>query len=114
MGTVFRTPKTNDALAVVHEPSSVSVNITRPDWLNTHTLISRNARNDVPDKWQRDGIGGEASVNVAAVDNKPLSAPTDTVRLHTMQRCRLSEYIMTRGRACRLFDKLIYKSFKND
>ena len=43
-------------------------------------------KSDVPDKLQRDGIGGDASVNVAiggetsvtvaAVDNKPLSAPT--------------------------------------
>ena len=33
------------------------------------------------DKRQRDGIGGGegASVNVAAVDNKRLSAPTDAV-----------------------------------
>ena len=35
--------------------------------------------NDVPDKRQRDGISGEALVNVAGVDNKPLSAPTDAV-----------------------------------
>ena len=48
-------------------------------------IISRNARNDVPDKWQRDGIGGEASVNVAAVDNKPLSAPTDAVSAIDME-----------------------------
>ena len=52
-------------------------------------VISLNARNDskrvtvteteesdVPDKRKRDGIDGEASVNVAAVDNKQLSALT--------------------------------------
>ena len=36
-GHSLRTPETNDVLAVVREPSSVSVNITRPDWLNTRT-----------------------------------------------------------------------------
>ena len=36
-GHSLRTPKTNDALAVVREPSSVSVNITRPYWVNSHT-----------------------------------------------------------------------------
>ena len=35
---------------------------------------------DVSDKRKRDGIDGEASVNVAAVDNKPLSALTDVAR----------------------------------
>ena len=69
----------NDVLAVIREPLSVSVNIMRPDWANTHTppaliicekycrhsinvemmlRISRNARNDVPDKRQHDAIGG--------------------------------------------------------
>ena len=27
----------NDVLAVIREPLSVSVNKTRPDWVNTHT-----------------------------------------------------------------------------
>ena len=35
-GHSLRTPEINDALTVVGEPSSVSVNITWPDWLNTH------------------------------------------------------------------------------
>ena len=43
-GHSLRTPETNDALAGVRELSSVSVNITRPDWLDMHTpraLITR-------------------------------------------------------------------------
>ena len=51
--------------------------------------VTDTEKSDVPDKRQRDGIGGDASVdvgiggetsvNVAAVDNKPLSAPTVAV-----------------------------------
>ena len=61
--------------------------------------VTDTEKSDVPDKRQRDGIGGDASVDVgiggetsvnvaiggetsvtiAAVDNKPLSAPTVAV-----------------------------------
>ena len=40
--------------------------------------VTKTEKADVPGKRQRDGIGGEASVDVAAVD-KPLSAPIVTV-----------------------------------
>ena len=42
-------------------------------------IVTETEESDVPDKRKRDGIDGEASVNVAAVDNKPLSALTDAV-----------------------------------
>ena len=35
--------------------------------------VTEPEESDVPDKLQRDGIGGQASFHVAAVDNKPLS-----------------------------------------
>ena len=51
--------------------------------------VTETEKSDVPDKQQRDGIGGETSANVAiggersvtvaAVDTKPLSAPTVAV-----------------------------------
>ena len=52
-GHSLRTPETNDALAVVREPSSVSVNITRPDWLNTHTPPALITRKVSPPFYQR-------------------------------------------------------------
>ena len=63
--------------------------------------VTEPEESDYPDKRQRDGIGGEASVTV---DNKPLSALPDAVSASGSdrhqattegQRCRLSEYIMT-------------------
>ena len=48
--------------------------------------VTEPKESDFPDKRQRDGIGGEVSVDVAigketsvAVDNKPLSALSDAV-----------------------------------
>ena len=71
--------------------------------------VTETEESDIPDKWQRDGIGAEASVDVArrgdisecryrrgdisvtvaAVDNKLLSAPTVAV----MQPGRSSEIV---------------------
>ena len=115
-GTVCLPRKQMTLSAVIHDSSSVSVNITRPEWLNTHTppaLIMRNVsppffqlwsyaaifrelcetsicngarRVRLPDKRQRNGIGGKASVDVAIggetsvnVEKKPLSALSDAV-----------------------------------
>ena len=52
-GHSLRTPETNDALAVVRDPSSVSVNITRPDWLNRHTPPALIMRKISPPFYQR-------------------------------------------------------------
>ena len=81
---------------------------------------------DFPDKWQRDGIGGEASVDVAiggetsvTVDNKPLSALLDAVSAPCNQWTR-PQFGATpppqrvHHDYSRLLDELIYKSFKKD
>ena len=88
--------------------------------------VTEPEESDFPDKRQRDGIGGEVSVDVAiggeismSVDNKPLSEAVRR-RQRTMQpgrssgqRCHLSEYIMTIHPTVDYL-LLIYKSIKKD
>ena len=67
-------------------------------------VVTETEKSDLPDKQQRDGIGeeasvdvaigGETSVNIAAVDNKPLSAPRVAVSAPCNQAAVLSENIM--------------------
>ena len=53
IGTVCVPRKQMTRSAVVREPPSVSVNITRPDWLNTHTPPALIMRNVSPSFFQR-------------------------------------------------------------
>ena len=49
----FAYPGNMTRSAVVREPSSVSVNVTRPDWLNTHMPPALIMRNVSPPLFQR-------------------------------------------------------------
>ena len=104
-GHSLHTPETNNVLAVVCEPSSVSVNITRPDWLNTHTLPALIMPKVSPSFYQRwndaalfremrettSPINGNAMESAERHQWMSLLTSRCQHSQRTMQRCRLSE-----------------------
>ena len=79
------TPETNYALAVVCEPSSVPVNITRPDWLNTHchtppALIMLKVSPPFYQRWNDAALFREMRETTSPLNNTREASTTISVR----------------------------------